>query len=1240
MAEFVHLHNHSDFSLLRSSSPVSGLVKRARKLNMPAVALTDDGNLFGALRFYQACKSGEQAIKPIVGCDFFLAQDSRHNKSSAENASRYHRLVLLATSERGYRNLIKLSSIGYTQGFYYRPRIDKEVLELYREDLVALSGGMGGEIPQLISRNRIAEAREAAAWYRDLYGPEHFYLELTDHGIPEQQVINRELLDLSRDLGVPLVATNDTYYLSKEDANAQDTLLCIGNKRKKNDPGRFKFSSQEFYLKSAEEMALNFGHIPEALSNTLKIAEICNLHIEPPGPQLPDFEIPPSFTSPDNYLRHLAHEGLKERYADIGDELLKRLEYELGIITEMGFTGYFLIVWDFIRYARENGIPVGPGRGSGAGSLAAYCLRITDIDPIKYNLLFERFLNPERVSMPDFDIDFCFERRQEVIEYVTQKYGEERVGQIITFGTLKAKAVIRDVARVLDLPFSEADRIAKLIPSDPKITIPQALEQEAKLKELQAQGGVMAELIDTSIRLEKLSRHASTHAAGVVIGKEELTNYVALFRDPRTGAISTQYTMDLLEDCGLVKMDFLGLKTLTLIENTVKLIRQGQGADEEAFDIGKIPEDDKATFSMLGEGKSMAVFQFESQGMQAVLKKAQPTCIEDLIALNALYRPGPMENIPQFIESKHGRTPIRYPHPSLEAVLKETYGVIVYQEQVMEIVRIISGFSLGEADILRRAMGKKKEKEMAKIYLRYMEGAEANGIDKKVAQDIFELLKPFAGYGFNKSHAAAYSVLAYKTAYLKANYPAQFMAANLTNEINSPDKFAEYMAETKAMGIPIQAPDINKSDKYFSVSEGKVFFGLMGMKGVGTSAVDEIIRARKAQGPFQDFEDFLERMDLRTVNRKVLEIMIMCGVFLSLHPGRKALYEALESFLDQASAKKESRAFGQASLFDGTTELEFPKIEPDWSKEFDLLEILNFEKDCMGYYFSGHPMDRFRSEWERGSSVNLARLTGSMHEKKVQVLGLVNEFRTVFTKRGQRMGFGSLEDYNGSLEFVLFPESFDRVGDLVEADRVLGLSGNLDMSRDKPQLLVEEVMEPDKLPEQEGGHVHIRLRPGLSREKLLELRSFLHSKPGPAPVYLHVPTKEGGESVIAASSSLRVSSLQESLDIFASQASVDKVWKEYPTEAELRKDQDPGPEASRGRPQENLGGSRQHAVPTGIHRDSWTSQDGGQMAGRPGRDLAQGLLEPQPLQGMEEEETEDDIELDTYDSFEDEEEDF
>jgi DNA polymerase-3 subunit alpha len=750
MAEFVHLHNHSEYSLLDGAAAVEKMPVMAQELGMTHLALTDHGNMFGILEFYDACVKNK--VKPILGCEFYVAPGSRHVKSGGVEERNYYHLILLAKDMRGYSNMIRLCSRGYTEGFYYRPRIDEELLVSYHEGLICASACIAGEVPLLILDNREKEALDRAFFYAELFGRGNYYLEIQDHGIPEERRAARGLLSIARQLGLPLIATNDMHYLRKEHANAHDTLLRIGTGKKKTDLLRIGFDGAEFYMKSPEEMAALFAEIPGALANTLEIAEKCNVTLNREShPLLPDYEIPPEFSSPEDYLRHLAEKGFAGRYTNFSPELRDRFEYELDVIIRMKYTGYFLIVWDFIRYAKERGIPVGPGRGSGAGSIVAYSLKITDIDPIKYNLLFERFLNPERVSMPDFDIDFCYERRQEVIDYVTAKYGREKVGQIITFGTLKPKAVIKDVARVLDISFDEANAIGKLFPDGQGVTLSSALATEPKLAELKNRGGVYPELIETSLVLEGLARHASTHAAGVVIGKSELTDYVPLYRDAKTGAVSTQYTMGQLESCSLVKMDFLGLKTLTLIKNAQDLIRR----KNPDFDIDRVPEDDERTFALLCEGKSACVFQFESQGMQAVLKRAKPAGIEDLIALNALYRPGPMDNIDQFVDSKNGRMKIRYPLPELEPVLKETYGVIVYQEQVMQIAQTVAGFTLGHADELRRAMSKKDMTKMVKEKASFIEGAVAKGYTEKKAGEIFELLIPFAGYGFNKSHAAA-----------------------------------------------------------------------------------------------------------------------------------------------------------------------------------------------------------------------------------------------------------------------------------------------------------------------------------------------------------------------------------------------------------------------------------------------------------------------------------------------------
>ena len=1136
---FVHLHNHSDYSLLKGASRVPAMVDRAHELGMTHLALTDSGNMFGALRFYQECR--KKNITPIIGTEVYLAQESRLTKSGTESGNRYSRMVLLAKDYDGYRNLMEISSAGYLEGFYYKPRVDDEILATYSRGLIALSGSIAGEIPQLIVRNRLEDARRKALFYRDLFGEDSFYLELTDHGVPEERIVRKAIIELSRETGIPLVAANDCHYVQKEDANAQDVLVCIGTNRKKNDQSRTRFITSEYYIKSGDEMERLFSDVPEAIENSARIAGMCTLEMSLPGPMLPDYQIPEAYENPESYLRDLTTRGLQQRYGTITDELRQRADYELHVITSMGFTGYFLIVWDFIRYAKDNAIPVGPGRGSGAGSIVAYSLQITDIDPLKYGLLFERFLNPDRVSMPDFDIDFCFERRPEVIEYVNRKYGSDKVGQIITFGTLKAKAVIRDVARVLDLPYAEADQIAKLVPATAK-NLAEAMEQEPKLNELRERGEVYAELIDTSLRLEGLARHASTHAAGIVIGKEKLTHYVPLYRDPKTGSISTQYTMDLLEDCGLVKMDFLGLKTLTLIKNTEALIRKS----EPDFDIEKASETDSATFRMLGEGKSACVFQFESTGMQNVLKRARPTKIEELIALNALYRPGPMENIDQFVDSKWGRTAIKYPHASLEDVLKETYGVIVYQEQVMQIVRVIAGFSLGQADILRKAMGKKKRDAMEKMKSEYLQGAATHGVSQKHAEEIFTLLEPFAGYGFNKAHAAAYSVLAYKTAFLKANYPSEFMAANLTNEINSPDKFGQYITETRQMGLEVLPPDVNLSEMYFTVVNEQIIYGLMGIKNVGQAAVTEVLRARTEDGAFTSFPEFLERVDLKTVNRKVVEMFIQSGVFDSLSPNRATLMHNLDRLIDIAVQKRDGRKFGQVSLFESCQDEEFPAIELIEVPEWPDIERLRHEKENLGFYFSGHPLDNYRDRWQGCVDLNLSKSDRTSPDKVYSLIGLLKGIRTIITRKGTPMAFATLEDYNGSIELLFFGEAYEKYRDLLIEESITGMLGKVDLKRGTPQVIVEEVRKPEEMEERETGEVHIRLDDTIGDEEgMYRLRADLLEYPGGCPVFIHVNLNGSGhEAVVRVSGQLTVSSRKEVLDSLQAISGVAEAWKQ------------------------------------------------------------------------------------------------
>ncbi|MDR2028028.1 MAG: DNA polymerase III subunit alpha [Treponema sp.] len=1180
MTDFVHLHVHSDYSLLDGAASVENLAAKAQALGMKHLAITDHGNMFGAIKFRQECE--KKGIHPIIGSEFYMAQGSRFEKTGSEYGNKYYHLVLLAANEQGYRNLMKLSSYSYTEGFYYKPRIDEELLTRYSQGLIGLSACIAGEIPSLILEGNPEGAEKRARWFRELLGDDNFYLELQDHGLEEQKRVNPLIIELSRRTGIPLVVTNDIHYLERDDSAAQDILLCISTNKKRNDERRLRFGSDEFYFKTGEEMAALFPDCPEAIGNTVRIAERCKTEIPTPGPLLPDFEIPPGFSDADQYLKALTMEGLEKRYPGKVETVRDRAEYELGVITSMGFTGYFLIVADFINWAKAHNIPVGPGRGSGAGSIVAYALQITDIEPLKYNLLFERFLNPNRVSMPDFDVDFCFERRGDVIEYVTEKYGKNRVGQIITFGTLKAKAVIKDVARALDIPLEESNMIAKLIPEDPKMTLKKAFEQEPKLRELEKTPKYQ-ELFAIARRLEGKNRHNSFHAAGIVIGKTDLTDYVPLYRDSKTGAIASQFTMDVLEDCGLVKMDFLGLKTLTLIKNTENLIRR-RGGEYTAFNINTISEADEATYKMLGEGKSTCVFQFESEGMQNILKQAKPNKLEDLIALNALYRPGPMDNIPQFIDSKWGRQPIEYPDPCLETILKETYGVIVYQEQVMQVAQTIAGFSLGQADNLRRAMGKKKIEVMVKEKEKFIAGAVERGFSRQDADRIFEILVPFAGYGFNKSHAAAYSLLAYQTAYLKANFPAEFMAANLTNEITSTDKLPVYIEEARKMGIPIDPPDINRSDPYFSVVDGRIVYGLLGIKGLGDASAEEV-RACRKEGPYGSFMDFLDRVDIKTVGKKVVELLIKAGAFDGFGLSRAVLGENLERAVDYAQSKKADKKYGQVSLFEDTGEKEYPDFEFQEIPEWDRMTRLNIEKDLLGFYFSGHPMDDYKEVWTQMVTLNLGDpeswtrpdSAGDFNprgEPRCVLVGIVKSLRPYKTKTGKEMCYASLGDYNGDIDLTFFPRTWEKYGDEIAMDQVIAVRGKIDApeQRERPCFLVNEVLDLEKMlktakrkavkngepektapegPPQTGNspppyrEVHIRLNQNAAHreEALYPLRDYLFENSGPCSVFIHVPGS-GGETVIRTTTQIGAAGDEKYMGALAHCEGVAEAWRE------------------------------------------------------------------------------------------------
>ena len=1111
---------------------------RARAYGQHHAALTDDGNLFGAVEFYHAAKRAN--INPILGCDFYLAPNSRTERAS-EHRPRYARVTLLATNAEGFQNLVELSSRGYSEGFYYKPRIDYELLSQYHHHLVAFCGGLTGDVGRDIAANRFDHARERAEWYRDLFGGDRFYLELQQHN-SEEKSINSELARIASQLTIPLVATNNCYYTAKEDAKAHEILRCIGRNKFFDVQSALPFGS-EHYIKSPEEMGALFADYPQALENTLRIAEMCNVELNFPGPQLPRYDIPEGFEDAGGYLRHLAHEGFRERYAEgQRSQLNARLEFELDTIVKMGFPGYFLIVWDLMRYARTNQIPVGPGRGSGVGSLVAYSLRITNIDPIKYGLIFERFLNPERVSMPDFDIDFCYERRGEIIEYITKHYGSDHVGQIITFGSLKARAVVRDVARVLGIAYSDADRIAKLIPMRLDVTLRAALEQEPALKELIEQQEVYRELIEISLKLEGLHRHASTHAAGVVIGRERLTNYVPLYRDPKSGAISTQYSMEYLEERGLVKMDILGLKTLTLVKNSSDLI----AASGERCDIERIPDTDADTFAMLAQGDSGAIFQFEAPGMQRLLRRAQPNCIEDLIALTSLYRPGPMDNIDQYINAKRGNK-VHFPLKLLEEILRETYGVIIYQEQVIEIVQKVAGFSPGRADIMRRAMGKKKSAEMKRMKREFVNGAIENHIARSVAEKIFDLIIPFAGYGFNKSHAAAYSVLAYQTAYLKRHFPRQFMAANLTNEINSTDTFMRYLNDTRQMGIKVLPPDINRSQKSFSVAENNIIFGLIGIKNIGTAVVEELLRARTQGGPFKSFDDVLARIDTSIVNKRSLEACILAGLFDSFGQYRATLFHNLPHLLKVVAERRAMHTSGQQNLF---ALAKYDSASYEQVEEFPHTERMLREREMLGAYFTGHPLDEYRELWERVKTANIQKWKEWSPGTRNTLLGRVMEQRTFKSKRGARVTIIQLEDYNGNCEIVWFDTFEDNSLEFVEVNAIVGVEVELQERNRGPQLIAQKFFRPQDANKVLAAELHIKLAPATDNidATLRTLRDTLLNYSGKSMVYLHLPRhlppspSSNEEVVIRASGQLRVSTDPQVIEALQKHSLVTAVW--------------------------------------------------------------------------------------------------
>ena len=1084
---FTHLHVHTEYSLLDGSSKIKEIVKRAKELGMDSLAITDHGVMYGVIDFYKAAR--EVGIKPIIGCEIYVSPSSRFDKESGVSDDRYYHLVLLAENDTGYHNLMKIVSKGFTEGFYYKPRVDYEVLEKYSEGIIALSACLAGEVARNLAKGDYDSAKESAIRYEKIFGKGNFFLELQDHGIPTQKTVNTGLLRLSRELGIELVATNDIHYIYEEDSVPHDILLCIQTQKKVSDEDRMKYEGGQYYLKTEEEMSALFPYAHEAIENTHKIAMRCNVEIEFGVRKLPRFQVPLEFYEEGdddikaswNYLLHLCTKGLEKRYsgATKGEyaKLKERLDYELSVIKNMGFIDYFLIVWDFINFAKKNGIAVGPGRGSAAGSIVAYTLEITDIDPIKYDLLFERFLNPERVSMPDIDVDFCMERRGEVIDYVIEKYGKENVSQIVTFGTLAAKGVIRDVGRVLDMPYAQVDAIAKMIPNELNITLEKALKMNPMLKESYDNDPQVKYLIDMSMRLEGLPRHTSMHAAGVLISSKAVDEFVPLSR-ASDGTITTQYIMTTLEELGLLKMDFLGLRTLTVIQNAVKMIKKSQNID---LDLKNIDYNDKAVYELIGSGKTEGIFQLESAGMKNFMKELKPDNIDDIIAGIALYRPGPMDFIPQYIEGKSNSENITYDCPQLEHILKPTYGCIVYQEQVMQIVRDLAGYSLGRSDLLRRAMSKKKESVMQKERQNFVYGNEEenipgcikNGISEEIANKIYDKMIDFAKYAFNKSHAAAYAVVAYETAYLKQYYPVEFMASLMTSFIDNSSKVSQYVVICRNMGIEILPPDINKGERDFSVEDGKIRYGLSALKSIGKSVIDSIVEERNKRGNFVSLNDFVVRLTGKEVNKRTIESFIKAGAFDSFGLKRRQLMMIYVQVVDSITRDKKNNMAGQMTLFDFAGDKQDYEIQVPDVPEFTKLELLAFEKEVIGVYVSGHPLEEYMSLWKKKITAVSSDFINEDNETKVKdgnretLGGIVTSVTMKTTKSNKVMAFFTLEDIYGTVEVLVFPKDFEKYRFVLKEDERLFVTGKVSANDEgDAKLICENILLFDDVPSQ------------------------------------------------------------------------------------------------------------------------------------------------------------------------------
>ncbi len=1129
MKEFVHLHLHSQYSLLDGAIKIEDLVRKVAEMGMPAVALTDHGGMIGTVDFYE--KATREGIKPIIGTEIYVTPGSRHDRNASPGEERSHHLILLAETDEGYRNLIQLVSRAHVEGFYYRPRVDKEILREHAKGIIATSACLQGEIPVLLAREGKDRAAEAVEEYKEIYPDGRFFLEIQDNGLPAQNRANALIIELARRTGTGLVATNDCHYLERKDARVHDILLCLQTGKVIGAVDRMRFETDQFYLKTPEEFERAFGHVaPDSLKNTLAIAERCSVKLDLGKSRIPEFRVPEGMTS-EQYLRKLSAEGLIRRFQEmrkgsrrIGPEeeevYRKRLEFELAVIEKTGFSGYFLIVWDFIRFAKEQGIPVGPGRGSAAGSLVAYCLRITEVDPLAYGLLFERFLNPERISLPDIDCDFCKDRRDEVIRYVEDLYGKENVAQIITFGTMKARAAVRDVGRVLEMPYADVDKIAKLIPPDLGMTIDRALAVEPRLQELIRDNPKVSDLFEYARGIEGLSRHASTHAAGVVIANRPITEYVPLYRNSN-GDITTQFPMQHIEKVGLVKFDFLGLRTLTAIHNTRMLIREQR---KEEVDLDALSLSDPGTYAMLSRGDTTGVFQCESQGFTDLLLRLKPDRFTHLIDAVALYRPGPLQSgmVDDFIARRHGQKAIEYQLPELEEILRETYGVIVYQEQVMQIAVALGGFSMGEADVLRKAMGKKDAALMENQKIRFLEGAKGKGISARKASSIFDLMAQFGEYGFNKSHSTAYALLAYQTAYLKTHYPVEFFCALMTSESGDTPKIIRYMAYCRERGIPVLPPDVNESRFAFHPSGQAIRFGLSAIKGVGAAAID-VINEAKGEAPFASVEDFLSRVDLRKVNKRAVESLVKAGALDSLDADRGGVFQSIPALMEAAQESARRKGSGQYTLFGGM--IAAPSApEPDRkpsSATWGRRERLVNEREVLGFYITGHPLDEYEGEMELFANATSSRVASMVSGAEVKIGGIITSLRQKTTKQGKKMAYLQFEDLEGVLEVIVFPEVFQQSQDALTCQGPVFLVGRVEAEEKTAKVVATEIFRMENVRERLARSVHFQIYTDrMTPEDILDLRKMLERNIGEKRGFLHLVREGVYEAVLALPDSL------------------------------------------------------------------------------------------------------------------------